>query len=122
MFIGSVFTIIVSMYRGDTCLLACCDERHDHCDADEPKAEEPQQVAHRSRHNSQPAQLAQTPGAGPSRTPSCSAPRQAAQPPPRTTKVPQTTPATREYDIATIRKGGYDYPDPTLVKWRSEER
>src|SRR5271154_5020001 len=24
MFIGSVFTIIVSMYRGDTCLLACC--------------------------------------------------------------------------------------------------
>ena len=25
MFIGSVFTIIVSMYRGDTCLLACCD-------------------------------------------------------------------------------------------------
>ena len=24
MFIGSVFTIIVSMYWGDTCLLACC--------------------------------------------------------------------------------------------------
>src|SRR5271169_212889 len=36
---------------------------------------------------------------------------------PTTTKVPQTNPATREYEIATIRKGGYDYPDSTLVKW-----
>src|SRR5271170_8527738 len=52
-------------------------ECHDHRDADKPKAEEPRKVDHRSWRDSQPAQLAQTPGA------SRSAPRQAAQPPPR---------------------------------------
>src|SRR5271154_7165861 len=34
MFIGSVFTIIVSMYRGDTCLLACCANAEATAEAD----------------------------------------------------------------------------------------